>query len=368
MSTLFQFFLWCNLVAAGQGIVIGLVLLRSRFPQPGNKLLGWLMIAFAASMGTFVLNNTIAATSAWYPGTIVTWAVASLFGPLLLKYVRLNTGFSGKLPFNNLHYIPLVIFSTEILFFYMIGRKALLIPSYLLPFISNSILLVYVGIAWWQMKAYNKKVIQFNEKQTKNLISTNRLLLYFACFGLSLCTYVLSAIVKSMQGIYIALGIKLLFAAAIYYISYFRMRAGYQSAPFTSQPVAEKYKTTTLSIETADYILKRLTSVMENEKLYGLPNLKLKDVSDKLGTSTNHLSRVINERLGMSFPDYINKLRIETAKQLLLSDEDPTMESIAYRTGFNNKTSFNKAFKKFTECTPSQYKAGRHVKPGIIEK
>jgi len=70
------------------------------------------------------------------------------------------------------------------------------------------------------------------------------------------------------------------------------------------------------------------------------------------------LSQIINENLHLSFFDFINSYRIkEAGKRLVSSDyQKYTILAIAMNVGFNSKSAFNMAFKKFTNKTPSEYK------------
>lgn len=356
MAPLMQLILWICLVAAGQGILVGMVILRGRQSQPAGRLLGWLIIGFALAMASFVLNMTIHQT-AWYPGPVITWAFAACFGPLLLMFVRGITGFSFRLPVHFLHFIPAVFFTAEVLLYWIGGKSMLLLSNLQMALFCNFMLLGYVIAALLHLKYYTGKVVQFNQQQNNTLVNTRYLLWFFGLYVMSLLAFIVCTLIHSTAGIYITILIKVLLTLAIYYLSYAKLRIGYQLAVREDIAPKEKYKTTTLSIETADYILKRLKKVMEEDQLFLSPSLKLKEVADKLGTSTHHLSRVINERLALSFPDYVNYCRIEKAQQLLLSDHTITIEAIAFQSGFRNKTSFNNAFRKFTQQTPSQFRA-----------
>jgi AraC-like DNA-binding protein len=58
-----------------------------------------------------------------------------------------------------------------------------------------------------------------------------------------------------------------------------------------------------------------------------------------------------------NFYDYVSKYRIEEAKKLLVdSINNKTVLEVLYQVGFNSKSSFNTAFKKFTGVTPSHFK------------
>ena len=100
---------------------------------------------------------------------------------------------------------------------------------------------------------------------------------------------------------------------------------------------------------------------MDNEKPYLDPDLRLKGLADQLETTTHHLSQVINEQLNKSFSDFINSYRVETAQSMLQDpkNKDLYIINIAYASGFNNKTSFNKAFKEVAGCSPSEYRKTR---------
>jgi len=89
--------------------------------------------------------------------------------------------------------------------------------------------------------------------------------------------------------------------------------------------------------------------ILESEKR------KLDLVAEKLGTTRHNASQLINEHFNMSFHEFVNYHRINDAKDLLKKEQERNIIDIAYEVGYNNKVSFNKAFKKDTNLTPSQY-------------
>lgn len=88
------------------------------------------------------------------------------------------------------------------------------------------------------------------------------------------------------------------------------------------------------------------------------PYLSLEKLAEEMDTSTSSLSKLINTYAGSNFPDYINSLRIVEAKKLLsdTSFSSYTMVSIGLECGFNSKSTFYSAFKKFTGQTPTAYR------------
>ena len=97
--------------------------------------------------------------------------------------------------------------------------------------------------------------------------------------------------------------------------------------------------------------------LVENRK-YLDPDLTLEKLANDQNVSSGHLSRIINLHGNSSFNDFINELRVAQAK-VFLSDPDYnpyTIVSIGLECGFNSKSTFYAAFRKFTSMTPSQYR------------
>ena len=80
-------------------------------------------------------------------------------------------------------------------------------------------------------------------------------------------------------------------------------------------------------------------------------------LSDKLKTTRHTTSQIINEKFKMTFPELINKRRIEEVVNIINNNEfnDLKMVQLSYDVGFNNKASFYREFKKQMSQTPSQY-------------
>jgi len=120
----------------------------------------------------------------------------------------------------------------------------------------------------------------------------------------------------------------------------------------------QKYVNSTLTVGEAEIIMSKLTRVMEVERLYIDPEITLPKVAEKLQIRPHKLSQVINQQLNMTFNEYINSFRIKEIKSIMKLPEYKKLKiaSIAYDYGFNTISSFNTAFKKSTNYTPSQYR------------
>lgn len=92
-----------------------------------------------------------------------------------------------------------------------------------------------------------------------------------------------------------------------------------------------------------DYIRKHY-----REKIY------LQDIADSLGLSPTYLSRRFSKDTGECVQDYINRIRVYHASNLLLYS-DRTLSEIAFYVGFPNQSYFGKIFKKFRNMSPKAY-------------
>lgn len=110
--------------------------------------------------------------------------------------------------------------------------------------------------------------------------------------------------------------------------------------------------------ETADNFLNILEMHMKIAKPFLAENCNIQSVSESTGISVHQLSYTLNSHLQKSFNDYINGYRIEEAKKILSSDQSNklTLEAIGYECGFGSKSTFNKAFRKHTNLTPSGFR------------
>jgi AraC-like DNA-binding protein len=100
-----------------------------------------------------------------------------------------------------------------------------------------------------------------------------------------------------------------------------------------------------------------ITSYFENEKPFLINNLNINQVSVKLSIPARELSFIINNHFGYRFTDFLNKYRIEYITKKINKGylASYTMEAIAREAGFTSKSTFNLAFKKFNQCTPTEY-------------
>lgn len=96
------------------------------------------------------------------------------------------------------------------------------------------------------------------------------------------------------------------------------------------------------------------------EKRFCRADLTIKDVAQEIGTNQNYLSAYLNRYKNANFQLWLNTLRIEESKELLLSDKHLSIEEIGAQVGIPQNYNFSKWFKTITEMTPYQFRKSNH--------
>ncbi|WP_395375161.1 helix-turn-helix domain-containing protein [Marinicella sp. W31] len=102
----------------------------------------------------------------------------------------------------------------------------------------------------------------------------------------------------------------------------------------------------------------RLEQLMSEHQLYLQPALNIAQLAKASGYPEYLISQVINRVYQVPFREYINQLRVQSAQEILsASDEKRSILDIAYDCGFTSKSTFNSAFKRILNETPSAYRS-----------
>jgi len=100
----------------------------------------------------------------------------------------------------------------------------------------------------------------------------------------------------------------------------------------------------------------RITDLVEEKQLFLIKDLKITDIARELGTNATYISACINGQMGISFPEFISRYRVEYALKLM--QEHPGMSSVEVweASGFNNEKTFFRHFRSQTGMTPAEWK------------
>lgn len=91
----------------------------------------------------------------------------------------------------------------------------------------------------------------------------------------------------------------------------------------------------------------RIIALVENDKIYLQPDLKLDDLAQMMHTNRTYIYQAVNQQMGISFNEFINRYRIAHAKRLMASDPTLSMNDVALQSGFASLSSFYRNMKKY---------------------
>lgn len=83
--------------------------------------------------------------------------------------------------------------------------------------------------------------------------------------------------------------------------------------------------------------------------------ISLKDVARAVNMSSYYFCRMFKEETGMNFTEYLARLRVEKAKNMLMNPHQRVSE-VAYEVGFQSLSQFNRSFARFAGCSPTAWR------------
>jgi len=233
--------------------------------------------------------------------------------------------------------------------------------------IGSTLMLVHIFYYLFKSKREMKKVLgkvkdmystfnQDNFKLLKFILNS-----FIALFTLSLIHSILP-FVGINSGLLITMLLMILFM--FYFINSILLKMLNQSSnesgtiTQTNFKEKEKYAGSNLSQTDLKAYMNSLGNHMNENERFLDSELSINDLSTELDISIKILSQVINEGYSCNFFDFVNKYRVVAAKSIFANQADKklTIQEVMYDSGFNSKSSFNTAFKKFTNLTPTQFK------------
>jgi AraC-like DNA-binding protein len=125
-----------------------------------------------------------------------------------------------------------------------------------------------------------------------------------------------------------------------------------------------KYEKSSLSEENKEIILSKIMREMGDNSYFTNNLASLPGLAKLINETSHHVSQVINEKLKKNFFELLASYRVEHAKKLIQKDKDAklTVEELTDIVGYNSKSSFNIAFKKYTQKTPTEYRKSLNSK------
>ncbi len=139
--------------------------------------------------------------------------------------------------------------------------------------------------------------------------------------------------------------------------------------PESKDEITEKYKESSIDEERLSRLAIQLQKLMNEKQLYREPELSLDKLAKELKVPNYLLTQTLRFGLNTNYFEYVNSCRVEDIKDKMTDPayKDYNILDLAYSAGFKSKSSFNTAFKKVTNTTPSRYRktleVNSHVHP-----
>ncbi len=323
-------------------------------------------IYFIIFHASYTLINLKFVTLNIYIDTAAPFGLA--YGPFLLIASRILLNKTTKNSIIILHFTPFILF----LFTYI----ALITSLYLRTnYVKGIHIILYASIAA-SMLIYAFSYILRGPEELKD--TAIKKLMKFSAFSLVILAFMFASMISNLiseeDGLNIALPAFIVHCAMLISTSFIfnyalsriivKQKAIVPDNTLIEKTVIEpehiKYFKSAVKIEDFPKYKEKLDKLMDNEKVYLQNELNLDTLAKKLKISRHYLTQLFNTHIGENFNQYINRYRIEHAKQLLRDnvEENLTIEEISFKSGFNSKVSFNRHFKNYTGVTPSEFTAG----------
>jgi len=352
------------LLGAVQGLLLSITLTRIPHNRPANHFLAlFIFLLSLTMMGRLIAESGI--TNRFPNFLVLPDAIIFLYGPTLYLYLRKLYTQSTSLGRKDLwHLLPAVV--------YLLSEIPLLLDPVnplRLSFERNWFIrgATIEGAALLHNTFYwvlDKRLLNRYQAETQRYFSHPRYqpLLNHMLNLIAVClvawAYSFFGWTTGNYNFFTSIGyltIWLILPFLTYAIGFMAM---YQPE-FFRMPLEEARETTSNFINASELEVFRLKleEIMNQKKPHLNPTLSLFELAQMMNLTTHQLSKIINQGFEKNFSNFINGYRVEEFKQLVQQRDyqQMTLLAIALEAGFNSKTTFNKAFKDYTNTTPKQF-------------
>ncbi|RTQ46510.1 helix-turn-helix domain-containing protein [Hymenobacter gummosus] len=361
-----------------------------------NRLLALLMLAFALWIldGFFRAANIYGQNPNWYFAPIY---YSFAFGPLLYFYVRSLTNHDFRLEPRHLwHFGPVLLqaglylalrfadYPSRAWFWEQVHRPY----TYRLEFIGTWVsLMLYLGLSLRRLRHFGRYLDDnFSETSQLRLRWLRVLLVLLAVVS---AQWLAEVLLREFGGLYYRydystelLGVVVLLIGVVG-LRQADMRAVHFEAAETEPefPAAATGPAASAAAAVAApapvpaplaaprevaavdaAVQERIRRALEDEQLYRNPTLTLAELAAHTGLPARLISFTVNQGFGKSFNDLVNGYRVAEVQRRLARTDDAqrlTLLGIAFESGFNSKTTFNRIFKQATGVAPSEFGRGK---------
>lgn len=225
----------------------------------------------------------------------------------------------------------------------------------------NLQILIYLVFAIIRLHQYGIELKHNYATLDRINLSWLRILLYsyMVAWLVTLVVYILQWILENPPGFPMVL----VFLFFLFFFNTIVFKALTNPEIFNTVNMPERGKRKSLSESRRQQYMIILKKFVEEHKPYLSPAISLNELANMVNIPPRSLSEVINEAFNQTFFDFINNYRINEAEKILLSSNDPalTISEVLYKVGYNSKSSFYSAFKKFKGYSPARLKQAKNI-------
>lgn len=224
-----------------------------------------------------------------------------------------------------------LVFSIQVIFFLVHGRKLVI--------------------------QYNNRIANFySNLEDKTIIWVKYLLYSFVATSLMSLTFNIIG-----RSVFIEHSFWLLLPSSVFSVLLFFIGFQGQLQNHTVRQLNEDEKQelpVDLKARNSEQLQNKLLDLFDKEKVYRDANLKITSVSSRLNTNRTYISKLINHEFEVTFSEFVNRYRVQEAKDLLENDlqQKFSLNYISETAGFGSLSSFNRIFKEVTGKTPGQFR------------
>ncbi|MFK7774410.1 MAG: helix-turn-helix domain-containing protein [Saprospiraceae bacterium] len=292
------------------------------------------------------------------------------FGPTIYLFVQSTLSKKHFSKTDLFHYIPGVVYSLIITFYYILAPKEVIqerIESgelfrviHILVGIGLSVNITYFVLSVLKFKELKTAL----EEEVSYILNINFVQHFLIAIGICLSIWLIVYLISFGNNIQLEINsrgfIWMAIALIVLFITYYQMVS---PAVFQFENILKetKYVQSKFSQADLDKMKLELEEMMKQKKPYLNSKLLKSELAEMMGINAPELSRLLNERIGMSFFEFVNYHRIHEFIRLAKSPlvEQKTLVGLAQEAGFQSKSTFNKSFKKIMGCPPSVYLKNR---------
>ncbi|MDH8702247.1 AraC-like DNA-binding protein [Dysgonomonadaceae bacterium PH5-43] len=160
-----------------------------------------------------------------------------------------------------------------------------------------------------------------------------------------------------------------LYAAILYYICYHVSCSHYTAETFAKELMLPDQALLDKDMETLDIhtdtdhkasiylkFLPKLEKVINEDKVFLQKNLRINDIANMVGTNRTYISHILKDEYNCNFWEFINRKRIEYAKEQVQQNTELTIDELASMCGFSQASAFSRTFRQYEGKTFSEWK------------